>query len=73
MFLFYILCCVYSEKCSREKVRVDNIDANALMKVCLQCAREYKARRKYGIQAYEADEVEVEDETIDTTNSSTKS
>ena len=70
MFLFYILCCVYSEKCSREKVRVDNIDANALMKVCLQCAREYKARRKYGIQAYE---VEVEDETIDTTNSSTKS
>ena len=47
---------VCSEPCSREKARVDRIDSKALLKVCNQCARELKAHRKYGVQAYSQEE-----------------
>lgn len=47
------------EKCSREKVRIDKIDSKSLLKVCLSCARDIKATRKYGVPAYtENNEIE---------------
>ena len=37
---------------------MDRIDTKALLKVCLQCARELKAHRKYGVEAYEGEKEE---------------
>ena len=44
-------------------MRVDKIDSTALLKVCLQCARELKAVRKYGIEAYAAPDDQEEEST----------
>jgi len=36
------------DQCSRDKVRIPSLHANALFKVCNLCARELKAARRYG-------------------------